>query len=82
MAFPSGASIFISLAGLVAVIAWRLREARTEVAAGRTGPDHENSHYATAFAGLRSITDRATAAIASGTCVQMASAKPAFTACC
>jgi membrane protein CcdC involved in cytochrome C biogenesis len=31
MAFPSGASIFISLAGLVAVIAWRLREARTPV---------------------------------------------------
>jgi len=31
MGFPSGASIFISLAGLVGVIAWRLREARTAV---------------------------------------------------
>jgi len=31
MAFPSGASIFISLAGLVGVIAWRLREARTAI---------------------------------------------------
>jgi membrane protein CcdC involved in cytochrome C biogenesis len=31
MAFPSGASIFVSLAGLVGVIAWRLREARTAV---------------------------------------------------
>jgi membrane protein CcdC involved in cytochrome C biogenesis len=31
MVFPSGASIFVSLAGLVAVIAWRLREARTAV---------------------------------------------------
>jgi membrane protein CcdC involved in cytochrome C biogenesis len=31
MAFPSGASILVSLAGLVAVITWRLREARTAV---------------------------------------------------
>jgi membrane protein CcdC involved in cytochrome C biogenesis len=31
MHLPSGASIFASLAGLVAVIAWRLREARTAV---------------------------------------------------
>jgi membrane protein CcdC involved in cytochrome C biogenesis len=31
MQLPSGASIFVSLAGLVAVIAWRLREARTAV---------------------------------------------------
>jgi len=31
MVFPSGASILVSLAGLVAVIAWRLREARTAV---------------------------------------------------
>jgi membrane protein CcdC involved in cytochrome C biogenesis len=31
MAFPSGVSIFVSLAGLVGVIAWRLREARTAV---------------------------------------------------
>jgi membrane protein CcdC involved in cytochrome C biogenesis len=31
MHLPSGASIFVSLAGLVAVIAWRLREARTAV---------------------------------------------------
>jgi membrane protein CcdC involved in cytochrome C biogenesis len=31
MAFPSGASILVALAGLVAVIAWRLREARTAV---------------------------------------------------
>jgi len=31
MALPSGASIFISLAGMVAVIAWRLRETRTAV---------------------------------------------------
>lgn len=31
MHLPSGASIFFSLAGLVAVIAWRLREARTAV---------------------------------------------------
>jgi membrane protein CcdC involved in cytochrome C biogenesis len=31
MVFPSGASILVSLAGLVAVITWRLREARTAV---------------------------------------------------
>jgi membrane protein CcdC involved in cytochrome C biogenesis len=31
MALPSGASILLSLAGLVAVIAWRLREARSAV---------------------------------------------------
>src|ERR1700677_559787 len=31
MAFPTGASILVSLAGLVAVITWRLREARTAV---------------------------------------------------
>jgi membrane protein CcdC involved in cytochrome C biogenesis len=31
MTFPSGVSVFISLAGLVGVIAWRLREARTAV---------------------------------------------------
>jgi membrane protein CcdC involved in cytochrome C biogenesis len=31
MHFPTGPSIFISLAGAVAVIAWRLREARTAV---------------------------------------------------
>jgi membrane protein CcdC involved in cytochrome C biogenesis len=31
MVFPSGASIFVSLAGLLAVVAWRLREARTAV---------------------------------------------------
>ena len=31
MAFPSGASILVSLAGLVAVITWRLREARAAV---------------------------------------------------
>jgi membrane protein CcdC involved in cytochrome C biogenesis len=31
MVFPSGASVLVSLAGLVAVIAWRLREARTAV---------------------------------------------------
>jgi membrane protein CcdC involved in cytochrome C biogenesis len=31
MVFPSGASILVSLAGLVAVTAWRLREARTAV---------------------------------------------------
>jgi len=29
MVFPSGASILVSLAGLVAVTTWRLREART-----------------------------------------------------
>ena len=31
MVFPSGASILVSLAGLVAVTTWRLREARTAV---------------------------------------------------
>jgi len=31
MVFPSGASILVSLAGLVAVTTWRLREARTDV---------------------------------------------------
>jgi membrane protein CcdC involved in cytochrome C biogenesis len=31
MAFPSGASILVSLAGLVAVTTWRLREARSAV---------------------------------------------------
>jgi membrane protein CcdC involved in cytochrome C biogenesis len=31
MVLPSGASIFISLAGLVAVIAWRLRETKSAV---------------------------------------------------
>jgi membrane protein CcdC involved in cytochrome C biogenesis len=31
MVFPSGVSILVSLAGLVAVITWRLREARTAV---------------------------------------------------
>jgi membrane protein CcdC involved in cytochrome C biogenesis len=31
MVHPSGASIFVSLAGLVAVIAWRLRETRSAV---------------------------------------------------
>jgi membrane protein CcdC involved in cytochrome C biogenesis len=31
MAFPSGTSILIALAGMVAVITWRLREARSAV---------------------------------------------------
>ena len=31
MAFPTGTSIFVSLAGMVAVLAWRLRETRTAV---------------------------------------------------
>jgi membrane protein CcdC involved in cytochrome C biogenesis len=31
MAFPSGTSIFVSLAGMAAVLAWRLRETRTAV---------------------------------------------------
>jgi membrane protein CcdC involved in cytochrome C biogenesis len=31
MVFPSGTSIFVSLAGMAAVIAWRLRETRSAV---------------------------------------------------